>query len=120
MLGGGFAMLQAPFVECLSFDPFSFQQDGLASSEVDIGGREVAKALVIALVIVVRDEGIDLCFEMAGQIVVLEQDAVLQGLMPAFYLALGLWVMGCTTNMIHTFAIQPLCQITGYITGTVV
>ncbi len=47
MLGG-----QAPFVECLSFDPFSFQQDGLASSEVDIGGRDVAKALVVALVIV--------------------------------------------------------------------
>jgi hypothetical protein len=48
MLGG-----QAPFVECLAFDPLSFQQDGLASSfEVDIGGREVAKAPVIALVIV--------------------------------------------------------------------
>jgi hypothetical protein len=75
MLGGGFAVLQAPFVECFSFDPFSFQQDGLASSEVDIGGSEVAKALVIALVIVVRDKGIDLCFEMAGQRVVLEQDA---------------------------------------------
>ena len=57
MLGGGFAMLQVPFVKCLSFYPFSFHQDGLVSSEVDIGGREVAKALVIALVIVVRDEG---------------------------------------------------------------
>ena len=55
MLGGGFAVLQALFVECFSFDPSYFQQDGLASSEGDIGGREVAKALVTALVIVVRD-----------------------------------------------------------------
>jgi len=120
MLGGGFAMLQAPFVECLSFDPFSFQQDGLAWSEVDIGGREVAEALVIALVIVVRDEGIDLCFEMAGQIVVLEQDAVLQGLMPAFDLALGLRVIGRPTNMIHFSVIEPFGQITRDVRGAVV
>ena len=71
----------------------------MSTSEVNIGGREVSKALVIALVIIVRDEGIDLCFEMAGQVVVLEQDAVLQGLMPALDLALGLRVIGCPTNM---------------------
>ena len=120
MLGGGFAVLQAPFVECVSFDPFSFQQDGLASSEVDIGGREVSKALVIALVIIVRDEGIDLCFEMAGQIVVLEQDAVLQGLMPAFDFALGLRMIGRPTNMIHFSVIEPFGQITRDVRGTVV
>ena len=120
MLGGGFAVLQAPFVECLLFDPFSFQQDDLASSEVDIGGREVAEALVIALVIIVRDEGIDLRFEMAGQIVVLKQDAVLQGLMPAFDLALGLRVIGCATNMIHAVVIESLGEFVSNVTGAII
>jgi hypothetical protein len=29
ILGGGFAVLQAPVFDGPSFDPFSFQQDGL-------------------------------------------------------------------------------------------
>ena len=37
-------MLQAPVLDSLSFDPFPFQQDGLAAPEVDIGGREVIQA----------------------------------------------------------------------------
>ena len=48
---------------------------------------------MVPLVIVVLDEGLDLGLEVAGQEVVLEQDAVLQGLMPAFDLSLGL---GCS------------------------
>ena len=47
-------------------------------------------ALMVAAVIVVLDEGSDLGLEIAGQVVVLEQDAVLQGLVPALDLALGL------------------------------
>ena len=45
-------------------------------------------------VIVMIDEGADLVFEIARQIIVLQQDAVLQGLMPTLDLALGLRVMG--------------------------
>ena len=59
-----------------SFDPFSFQQDGLAAPEVDVGRRQIVDALVVAQVIVVSDEGCDLSLELTGQIVVLEQDAV--------------------------------------------
>jgi hypothetical protein len=33
MLGGSLAVLQAPGLQCFLFDPFSFQQDGLATSE---------------------------------------------------------------------------------------
>ncbi len=54
----------------------------MAAPEVDIGRGEVAQALVVAVVIVVRDEGLDPGLEFAGQIVVLQQDAVLQRLMP--------------------------------------
>ena len=63
-------MLQAPVFDCLAFDPFSFEQNCLAPSEVNIGGREVFQALVVSPVIVMADELIDLCFEVARQIVV--------------------------------------------------
>ena len=33
--------VQASVLDGLSFDPFSFQQNGLAAPEADIGGREV-------------------------------------------------------------------------------
>ena len=45
---------------------------------------------MVAPVIVVLHEGADLRFQVSRQVVVFEQDAVLQGLMPALDLALGL------------------------------
>ena len=56
-------MLQAPMLDSLSFDFLPFDQNGLAAPEVDVGGREVAQALVVTAVIVVLDEGLDLSFE---------------------------------------------------------
>ena len=55
-------MQQAAIGDCLSFDPFPFDQNGLAPPEVDVGGRQIADAFVIAQVIVVNDEGLDLGF----------------------------------------------------------
>ena len=75
-------------------DLLSLFQDLLAAPEVDVGGCQVAEALVVAAVVVVVDEGADLALEIAGQEVMLEQDAVLHGLVPAFDLALGLGVVG--------------------------
>jgi hypothetical protein len=63
ILGGVFAVLQPSLLYGLAFDLLPFQQDGLAASEVDIGGGEIAQALVIALVIVVGDKGFDLGLE---------------------------------------------------------
>src|SRR4029077_12599033 len=80
---------QAAIGDCLSFDPFPFDQNGLAPPEVDVGGRQVADALVISQVIVVGDEGGDLGFEIARQVIVFEQDAALERLMPAPQLSLG-------------------------------
>jgi hypothetical protein len=48
-------MLQASLLDGLSFDPFSFQQNGFATPEVDVGGCEIFEALVISVVIVVID-----------------------------------------------------------------
>ena len=47
---------------------------------------------MITLVVVVLDEGLDLGLKVAGQEVVFQQDAVFQGLVPAFDLSLGLRV----------------------------
>ena len=41
MLRGLFAVKQPTFLDGLAFDPFSFQQDGLTASEVDIGRGEI-------------------------------------------------------------------------------
>jgi hypothetical protein len=34
-------MLQAKVCDCLALDPFAFEEDGLGSSEVDVGRREI-------------------------------------------------------------------------------
>jgi hypothetical protein len=51
------------------FDPFSLQQNGLSSAEVDVGRREIVQALVIAAMIVVIDEGVDPGFQVAGRVI---------------------------------------------------
>ena len=40
-LGGSQLMLQSSLFDGVAFDPFSFQEDGLASAEVDVGRRQV-------------------------------------------------------------------------------
>ena len=53
----------------------------LPSPEVDVSGGKIVEALVIAGMVVVRHEGGDLASEVAGQVVVLKQDAVFERLM---------------------------------------
>ena len=57
--------MQASRFERLLFDPFSLFQNDLVTPEVDIGGRDVVQALVVALVVVMIDKGFDLSFEIA-------------------------------------------------------
>ena len=83
-------MLQAPMFEYLSLDPFSLFDDGGSPAEVGISWRHVVEALVVLAVVVVLDERYDLVFEVTGQEVVLQRHTVLEGLVPAFDLALGL------------------------------
>src|SRR5690606_9264334 len=101
-----FSMKQAALYDGFAFDPFPFQHDNVAAPEVDVGGCEIAKALVVSAVVVMIDEGRDLPLEIARQEVVFEQGEadkqsiqridcppnVLERLMPALDLALGLWV----------------------------
>jgi len=95
----------------LAFDPFAFEEDGVGPPEVDVGGSEIGQALMVSRMVVVRHEGCDLAFEIAGQVVMLEQDAVLERLMPALDFALGLRVIGGAADVLHFPLIQPLREI---------
>ena len=66
------------------------------------------------------DELFDVGFKITRQVVVFQQDAVLQRLMPAFDLALRLRMIGRAANVPHVLCIQPLSQIRRDVTGTVV
>ena len=59
-------MAQAPFEHGFAFELLSLFQDLLLAPEVDIGGRQVAEALLGALVVLIVDEGPDLALEIAG------------------------------------------------------
>jgi hypothetical protein len=113
-------VVQAPIFDGLSFDPFALLDDGLRSAEVDIGRRDVVQALVVALMVVVLDERFDLSFEIAGQEVVFQQDAVFECLVPAFDLALGLRMHRGTTHMAHLLCLDIFGQFTCDVAGTIV
>ena len=104
-------MGQAAFVDSQVLDPFPSVDDVPVSSEVDVGGCEVAEAFVISAVIVALDEGTDGGLEITWQIVVFEQDAVLQGLVPSLDLALGLGMAGRAADVAHVAVIEPVSQI---------
>ncbi len=63
----------------------------MAAPALDIGGRQIAEAFMRETVIVMTNEGVDLCFKIAGPIVVLEEDPVLKRLVLAPILP---WVIG--------------------------
>lgn len=94
-------MLQAAVLDCLFLDPFPFSQNDFVAPEVNIGRCDVVQALVVPLVVVIIDECPDLAFEIAGKVIVFQQDAVFHRLMPTFDFALGLWMERSTTDMIH-------------------
>jgi hypothetical protein len=87
-------VLQEAIVDCVPFDSFSFRQDGLGAFDVDLSRGEIAQALVIAAKVLVVDEGVDLGFQVATQIIVLKLNAFLERLMRALDLALRLRVAG--------------------------
>lgn len=52
-LSGFGLVVQATLSDGISFDPFAFNQDGLAAPEVDVSRDEIVVALVVSVVIVV-------------------------------------------------------------------
>ena len=120
MLGGLFEVEQASLSDCLLLDASALEQDGLCSTEVDVGGREIVQALVVAILVVVLDEGVDLRFELARKVVVLEQDAVLERLMPALDLALGLRMTRRSPDVLDFLFLEPLSEIGRDVAGAII
>lgn len=59
--------MQAPMFDGLSLDPFPLFDDGAGPAEVGVGWRHVVQALVVMLVVVVLDEGLDLGLDVLRQ-----------------------------------------------------
>jgi hypothetical protein len=72
VLGGEFAVLQAQMFDGLSLDPFTLFNDGWCPAEVGVGGRNIVQALVVTLVVVVLDEGLDLGLDFSVRLVTRE------------------------------------------------
>ena len=100
MLSRLLLMEQAAFFYRQFLDFLPPSDDGCGAPIIGIGRRDVADALVVAAVVVIVDEGLVLIFKIAGQVVIFQQDPVLQRLMPALDLALGLRVIRCTADVI--------------------
>jgi hypothetical protein len=111
---------QASFFHGVLLDASPSLDDGLISAEVDVGRREITEALVVPVVVVVGDEGLDLPLQIALQEVVFQQDPVLQGLMPTLDLTLGLGMVGCAPDMAHAPLAQPVGEIAGDVRRAVV
>lgn len=75
---------------------------------------------MVSVVIIVVDEGVDLGLKVTGQKIVFEQDAVLEGLVPALDLALGLGMHRGAADMVHAIGADPLGQFIGDVTRTIV
>jgi len=118
-------VVQATFLDCLFLDLLSHPQNVIASTVIDVGGRQVTQALVIALVVVVLVECPDLAFKIARQAVVFQQNTVLHHLVPSLNLALGLRVMWCALNVVYMaarlaergYTEQEIMAITGHRTS---
>ena len=68
----------------------------------------------------VGDEVADALLEITRLVVVLEQDAVLERLIPALDLALRLGTQWCLAIMIHPLLLEPVRQVTGGVARAVV
>ena len=113
-------MLQSALFDGVAFDPFAFEQDGVAASEVDVGRGQVADAFVISTMIVVFDEDCDLPLKVLREVVVFEQNAVLQRLVPALDFALGWGMARCTMTLFDGALFQPFAEVGGDVARAIV
>ena len=69
-------MVQAAFLNGFAFYTFPCFKNCWPVPEVNVGGRQIFQALVIAAVVIVIDEGGDLCFKVTRHVVMLQQGEV--------------------------------------------
>ena len=104
-------MLQAARFDRGTFDLLALGEDLLSATKIGISGRHVLEALVLAGAVVMGHEGGDLSLQLARQIIVVEQDPVLECLMPALDFALGLRMIGGAANMRHALVSERVGEL---------
>ena len=70
--------------------------------------------------VVVIDERFNLCLQVCREEVVLQQDAVFQGLVPSLNLTLSLRMIRRTPDVSHFLVAQPLSQLARDVAGSIV
>ena len=93
-------MHQAAMLDGPALDAHALQQDGLPPAEIDISRGQIVQALVVAPVVILLDECLNIGLKCAWQIVIFQQDAVLHGLVPALDLSLRLRVSRRAADML--------------------
>jgi hypothetical protein len=68
MSGSQLLVKLAPQPDCLLFDSHSAPEDGLATTDEDIGSGEVVQTLVVAFVVIVIDERAQTCFQLTPRL----------------------------------------------------
>ena len=68
------SVMQASRFEGLSFDPFPLLQDGFIAPEVDVRLRDVVRALVVAVMIVMIDKGFEFIRQTTSKVQTLAND----------------------------------------------
>jgi hypothetical protein len=106
-------MLQAALFDGVAFDPFSFQQNGVAAPEVDVGWCQIADIFVISAMVAMIDDGCDLRLKVLQELVVFQQDAVLERLVPRLDLALGLGMARLAVHLLDGSLFEPIAEIGG-------
>jgi hypothetical protein len=91
---------QAAVLAGSALDALTLQQDGLPPAEIDTRRGQVVQALVIPLVLIMLDKILNFGLQRARQVLILQRDAVLHSLVPAFDLSLRLGVCGHETSLI--------------------
>lgn len=81
-------MLSASLLDDAPLDVVASFEDARATLEVHISGCQIVQAFVITAVIVMVEQAGDGTFEVAGQVIVFEQDTALQREVPALDLSL--------------------------------
>ena len=74
----------------------------------------------MAPMVVVFGERFDLGFEVTGQELTFKQGVVLEDLVPALNLAVGLGMLGRASQLLHAPVTEPFGQIARYIGGAIV
>lgn len=109
-------MAQASLLDGFTLDLFPLVQNFLCPAMIGV----VAEALMVAAVVVMLEEGGHLALEISGQVMVFEQHAVFQRLVPALDLALSLWMTWYAADVFDISPSQSFGQIARDVTRPVI